>query len=245
MTSMSLEQQVSAVFVQVADSLADDFDLIEFLTRLCAHCVSLLDVTATGVLLADEKGDPHTVAASDEATHLLELFALQHGQGPCVECYRTRTARIDVDLSDTRATRAWPAFAANALGSGFATSHTFPLRLRESGVGAVTLFHTGRQPLTPQDASLAQALADVATIALLQRRTLDQRYIENAQLRRALSSRIAVEQAKGILAERWGTDVDAAFAALRAYARSNRMRLSDCARQIIDRTLEASDILRS
>jgi transcriptional regulator with GAF, ATPase, and Fis domain len=235
---MSREQQVSAVFVQVADSLTDDFDLAEFLGQLCTHCLDLLDVSAAGILLADEEGSPHTVAASDETTHLLELFALQHDEGPCVECYRSGTARLDTDLVDAEATRAWPAFAANARESGFSTSHTFPLRLRERTVGALNLFHTGAQPLGPQDASLAQALADVATIALLQHRALDRQHIEKAQLQRALTSRITIEQAKGILAERWGTDVDSAFAALRVYARSNRSRVSDCARQIIDHTLD-------
>ncbi|WP_347359764.1 GAF and ANTAR domain-containing protein [Streptomyces sp. 150FB] len=241
---MSREQQVSAVFVQVADSLTDDFDLIEFLEQLCAHCVTLLDVSATGILLANGKGNLHTIAASDETTHLLELFALQHDQGPCVECYKSSTARTNIDLSDAEATEAWPAFAENARSSGFRTSHTFPLRLRDRAVGALNLFHTSVQPLTPQDASLAQALADVATIALLQQRALDQQYIEKAQLQRALTSRIIIEQAKGILAERWQTDVDAAFAALRTYARSNRMRLSDCARQIIEQTLDTAVIPR-
>jgi transcriptional regulator with GAF, ATPase, and Fis domain len=242
MIHMSREQQVSAVFVQVADSLVDDFDLIEFLEQLCAHCVNLLDVTATGILLADEKETLQTIAASDEATHLLELFALQHDEGPCVDCYRTSTARTNIDLRDPVATAAWPEFAANARSSGFSTSHTFPLRLRDRAVGALNLFHSNAQPLSPQDASLAQALADVATIALLQQRALDQQHIEKAQLQRALTSRIIIEQAKGILAERWQTDVDAAFAALRRYARSHQLRLSDCARQVIDQTLDTSSI---
>ncbi|KIF66535.1 transcriptional regulator [Streptomyces sp. AcH 505] len=239
---MSREQQVSAVFVQVADSLTDDFDLIDFLEQLCAHCVALLDVSATGILLADEKETLQTIAASDETTHLLELFALQHDQGPCVECYRSSTARTNIDLADAEATAAWPQFAAHARESGFATSHTFPLRLRDRAVGALNLFHTDTQPLSPQDASLAQALADVATIALLQQRALDQQHIEKAQLQRALTSRIIIEQAKGILAERWQTDVDAAFAALRSYARSHQLRLSDCARRVIDQTLDTDAI---
>jgi GAF domain-containing protein len=239
---MSREQQVSAVFVKVADSLIDDFDLIEFLEQLCAHCVALLDVSATGILLADGKETLQAVAASDETTHVLELFALQHDQGPCVECYRTSTARVNIDLNDPAATLAWPAFAANARAGGFRTSHTFPLRLRDRAVGALNLFHTESQPLSPQDASLAQALADVATIALLQQRALDQQHIEKAQLQRALTSRIIIEQAKGILAERWQTGVDAAFVALRGYARSHQLRLSDCARQVIEQTLDTDAI---
>ncbi|MGR8010679.1 ANTAR domain-containing protein [Streptomyces hypolithicus] len=244
MTSMSREQQVSEVFVKVADSLIDDFDLIEFLEQLCAHCVTVFGVSAAGILLGNEKETLHTIAASDETTHLLELFALQHDQGPCLECYRTGTARINIDLGDPAATSAWPAFATRALSSGFHTSHTFPLRLRDRAVGAMNLFHASQQPMSPQDASLAQAFADVATIALLQQRDLDQEQAERAQLQRALTSRIVIEQAKGILAERWNVDPDVAFAALRTYARAHQLRISDCARQIIDQTLDTHDIPR-
>lgn len=242
MTSMSREQQVSNVFVQVADSLIDDFDVIEFLEELCAHCVSLLDVSAGGILLANERGLLHTVAASDENTHLLELFAVQHDQGPCLDCYRTRTARANIDLSDSAANRSWPAFADQARKSGFQTSHVFPLRLRSRAVGAMNLFHTSRQELSAQDASLAQALADVATIALLQQRDLGQEQLEKSQLQRALSSRIVIEQAKGILAERWMVKPDTAYNALRSYARARHLRVSDCARQIIDQTLNTDQI---
>lgn len=244
MTSMSREQQVSDVFVQVADSLIDDFDLIEFLEELCAHCVSLLDVSAAGILLANEKGLLHTVAASDENTHLLELFAIQHDQGPCLDCYRMREARSNIDLHDPVANNAWPAFADQARKSGFQTSHVFPLRLRDRAVGAMNLFHASRQSLSPPDTSLAQALADVATIALLQQRDLGQEQLEKSQLQRALSSRIVIEQAKGILAERWTVNTDIAYNALRTYARARHLRISDCARQIIDQTLDTDQIPR-
>ncbi|MFD4572212.1 ANTAR domain-containing protein [Streptomyces sp. NPDC058417] len=244
MTSMSREQQVSDVFVRVADSLIDDFDLVVFLEELCAHCVSLLDVSAAGILLANEQGLLHTVAASDENTHLLELFALQHDQGPCLDCYSTRTAAVDIDLDGPAATATWPAFATHARRSGFRTSHVFPLRLRDRAVGAMNLFHTDRQVLEPRDVSLAQALADVATIALLQQRDLGREQLEKAQLQRALSSRVVIEQAKGILAAHWDVTPDTAYQALRAYARARQVRVSDCARQIIDQTLDVGEIAR-
>ncbi|MGW0641278.1 GAF and ANTAR domain-containing protein [Streptomyces sp. EN27] len=245
MTSMSREQQVSKVFVQVADSLIDDFDLIEFLEELCAHCVELLDVSAGGILLANEKDLLHTIAASDQTTHLLELFAIQHDQGPCLDCYRTRGARCNIDLHDPAATASWPVFAEQARRSGFRMSHVFPLRLRDRAVGAMNLFHGRQQSLSPEDASLAQALADVATIAILQQRDLGQEQREKTQLQRALSSRIVIEQAKGILAERWNVTPDAAYEALRTYARAHRLRISDCARHIIDQTLDTDRIPRT
>ncbi|TXL87790.1 GAF and ANTAR domain-containing protein [Streptomyces sp. IB2014 016-6] len=243
MTSMSREQQVSEIFVQVADSLIDDFDVIEFLEQLCTHCVTLLDVSAAGILLAGEEETLHTVAASDETTQVLELFAVQHDQGPCLDCYREGTARTNIDLDDPTVGN-WPDFAEQARGSGFHTSHVFPLRLRNRAVGAMSLFHTGRQPVTAQDASLAQALADVATIALLQQRDLDHEQREKAQLQHALTSRITVEQAKGILAERWNTNPDLAFTRLRAHARAHHLRISDLARKIIDQTLDITQIPR-
>ncbi|MCF3960226.1 GAF and ANTAR domain-containing protein [Streptomyces fuscigenes] len=242
MTTMSREQQVSAVFVQVADSLIDDFDLIEFLQQLCGHCVMLLDVSAAGILLADERDILQTVAASDETTEMLELFALQHDQGPCLECYSSGRARTNIDLGNSAAVSAWPAFAAQARRSGLHTSHVFPLRLRDRAVGALNLFHHGSQSLTSQDASLAQALADVATIALLQQRDIGREQQEKAQLQYALTSRITIEQAKGILAERWNSTPDTAFRALRSYARTHQLRVSDCARGIIDQTLDTDDI---
>ncbi|MFE4856324.1 ANTAR domain-containing protein [Streptomyces sp. NPDC056670] len=244
MTSMSREQRVSEVFVQVADSLIADFDLTEFLEELCAHCVRLLDVSAAGLLLANESGLLHTVAASDENTHLLELFASQHDQGPCVDCYHSRTAHPNIDLLDSETSRIWPAFAEQARKSGFQRSHVFPLRLRDRTIGAMNLFHTSPQSLSAQDASLAQALADIATIALLQQRDLGQEQMEKMQLQHALTSRIVIEQAKGILAERWTVNPDTAYSALRTYARANHLRISDCARQIIDQTLDTGQIPR-
>lgn len=244
MTSMSREQQVSEVFVQVADSLIDDFDLIEFLEQLSVHCVTLLDVSAVGILLASENDRLHTVAASDETTQVLELFVIQHDQGPCLDSYRDGAARTNIDLNDPSVTHAWPAFAERARTSGFRTSHVFPLRLRDRAVGAMNLFHTGSQPLTAPDASLAQALADIATIALLQQRDLGQEQREKAQLQHALTSRITIEQAKGILAERWNTNPDLAFNALRAYARTHQLRISDLAREIVDQTLDTARIPR-
>ncbi|CAM5440203.1 transcriptional regulator [Streptomyces spiroverticillatus] len=237
---MTREQQLSAVFVEVADSLIDDFDLVEFLQQVCAHCVDLLDVSAAGILLVGHDQALKTVAASDENTHLLELFVLEVNEGPCLECFRTSEPRINIDLCDPRATTAWPAFAANARKSGFRTSHVVPLRRRERAIGALSFFHTGTQPLTPADASLAQALADIATIALLQQRDLDDEQTEKAQLQRALISRIVIEQAKGILAERWQTTPEAAFQALRAHARNRQLRLTECSRQIIDQTFDTN-----
>ena len=239
---MTREQRMTEVFVEVADSLIDDFDLIDFLQQLSVRCMELLDVAAVGILLADVHGNLQTMAASDEHTRLLELFALQYDQGPCVECYKSGAARTDIDLSDPQITAGWPQFAARAAETGFVTANALPLRLRGRVIGAVGLFQTNTDPLTDQDITLAQALADVATIAILQQRTLDHSQVERAQLQTALTSRIVLEQAKGILAERWHVSVDVAFAAFRSYARAHQRQLAQLAREIADGTFDTTAI---
>ncbi|GAA3029493.1 GAF and ANTAR domain-containing protein [Streptomyces olivoverticillatus] len=231
---MSRQQQVSEVFVEMADTLVDDFDIIDFLQKLSARCVELLDVSAAGILLADSRGDLQIIAASDENTRLLELFALQHDQGPCVECYTQGAARLNIDLTDPVVAQHWPLFADRACGSGYATTHALPLRLRHHVMGALNLFHTERAVLGVEDTTLAQALADIATIGILQQRTLEQSQTERSQLQAALTSRIVIEQSKGILAERLQTSPDHAFATIRAHARTHHLRISELARQIVD-----------
>ncbi|WP_331445243.1 MULTISPECIES: GAF and ANTAR domain-containing protein [Streptomyces] len=237
---MGREQRLAEVFVELADSLIDDFDVIEFLQGLSARCVELLEISAAGIMLGDEHGELHTIAASDENTHLLELFAIQHDQGPCVDTFRGGGQRTNIDLTDPKATAAFPHFAQQARRNGFAVTHALPLRLRTRMVGALNLFHTESGSLTPENIALAQALADIATIAVLQQRTLEQTYIERDQLQAALTSRIVIEQAKGILAERWNTSLDDAFDRFRSYARNNGLRMSDLARQIIDKGTQHS-----
>ncbi|WP_030671232.1 GAF and ANTAR domain-containing protein [Streptomyces sp. NRRL B-1347] len=242
MIGMAREQRLARVFVEIADSLIDDFDVLDLLQRLSTRCVELLDVSAAGILLADAHGELQVIAASDEHTRLLELFARQHDQGPCVECFRVGEPRTNIDLRRPEAAIAWPHFTPRAREIGFVATHAIPLRLRDRVVGALNLFHTSVHPLGDDDIALAQALADVATITILQQRTLEQSHVENAQLNSALTSRILVGQVKGVLAERWDTSVDEAFTAFRSYARSQHLRLTDLARCIVDGTFDTSVI---
>ncbi|WP_331283862.1 GAF and ANTAR domain-containing protein [Streptomyces sp. H39-S7] len=237
---MARTMRLMEIFVELADSLIDDFDVIDFLQRLSTRCVELLDVSAAGILLADLHGELQAVAASDENTQLLELFTLQHAQGPCVDCYHSGTARANVDLTDPATTVQWTDFAVRAAESGFVVTHAVPLRVRDRIVGALNLFHTEPGHLADEDVALAQAMADIATIAILQQRTLDNAHLENAQLQSALNSRVVIEQAKGVLAERWNTEPDRAFATLRAYARSHNLRISDLAHAVIDGRLDTT-----
>ncbi len=217
------------VFVEMADTLVDDFDLIDFLHVLTKRCVQLLNVSAAGLLLTDGRNNLQVVAASSERTRLLELFQLQTDEGPCLDCFRTGAP---VSVANLNATQRWPRFAAAAAEVGFAAVHALPMRLRGDVIGALNLFDT--HALDDDRVRVGQALADVATIGLLQQRAIHRRDVLTEQLQTALNSRVLIEQAKGLLAERLHMNVAEAFTMLRDAARSNNRRLSDLAQAIID-----------
>ncbi|MEV6538172.1 GAF and ANTAR domain-containing protein [Streptomyces sp. NPDC051665] len=226
------QQLLAKTFVELADNLVADFDLIDFLRLLTDRCVSMLDASAAGVLLADHDGKLRVMAASDEQVRLLELFQLQSDEGPCLEAFRTGAQVIVPDL--TREVDRWPRFVTAAHRGGFGAVQALPMRLREETVGALNLFHAEPGPFDPVDAPVAQALADVATISLLQQRSAHRSTVLNEQLQNALNSRILIEQAKGKLAERQNVDMERAFTTLRGYARAHNRRPSDVARAFID-----------
>jgi transcriptional regulator with GAF, ATPase, and Fis domain len=228
------EQLLSKTFVELADNLVADFDLIDFLRLLTDRCVDMLGMSAAGVLLADRNGELRVMAASDERVRLLELFQLQNDEGPCLECFHHGAPVTVPDLA-TEATR-WPRFVAEARQSGFSAVQALPMRLRDEVVGALNLFRADPGPFDPVGTPIAQALADVATISLLQQRSTHRSTVLNEQLQNALTSRVLIEQAKGKLAERLNVDMETAFTALRGYARAHNLRLSDLARTFIDGT---------
>jgi GAF domain-containing protein len=225
------EIQLADVFVEMADTLVDEFDVIDFLHVLTERCVQLLGVSAAGLLLTDGQDTLQLVAASSERTRLLELFQLQTDQGPCVDCFRTGQPVSVVDLP---AAGRWPRFTAAAAEVGFAAVHALPMRLRNECIGALNLFDTHPGALDEDKLRIGQALADVATIGLLQQRSIRHREALTEQLQSALNSRVLIEQAKGVLAERLHLDVADAFALLRNGARSHNRRLSELAQSIVD-----------
>ncbi|MFI6473147.1 GAF and ANTAR domain-containing protein [Streptomyces sp. NPDC050516] len=226
------ERLLAKTFVELADNLVADFDLIDFLRLLTDRCVGMLGASAAGVLLADRDGELRVMAASDEQVRLLELFQLQNDEGPCLDCYRTGTPVTVPDLRTE--TDRWPRFTTQAGLHGFRAVQALPMRLRDEVVGALNLFHADPGPFDPGSASVAQALADVATISLLQQRSTHRSTVLNEQLQTALNSRVLIEQAKGKLAERHGIDMEQAFTALRGYARAHNRRLSDVARVFVN-----------
>lgn len=231
MTTTVSAQRLARVFVEIADTLVDEFDLIEFLQLLAGRTADLLKASPVGLLLADQHGRLEFMAASDESVKLLELFQVQHHEGPCLDAFRTGTAVVNADLR--LAADRWPLFAPRAVQAGFRSVHAFPLRLRAERIGAMNVFSAevgGR--LADTDVEIIQALADIASIGLLQERAISRGERLSEQLQGALNSRIVIEQAKGAIAQARGVTVDEAFGLIRAYCRSNNLRLGEVARTI-------------
>ena len=231
MTTVSA-QRLATIFVEVADTLVDEFDLIDFLQLLTDRAASLVDAAAVGIVLADPDGRLEFMAGSNENVKILELFQLQNQQGPCLEAFRTAEPVINVDLG--AATDRWPKFAPRATALGFQAVHAFPLRLRRQSIGAMNVFGaTKGGDFEDTDVAIMQALADVASIALIQERVIHHGEVLTEQLQAALNSRIVIEQAKGAVAQARSVRVDEAFASIRSYARRNNRRLTDVARTIV------------
>jgi transcriptional regulator with GAF, ATPase, and Fis domain len=233
-------QRARDTFVTLADTLVAEFDIIEFLDMLAERCVELLGVAAAGLLLVDHRGTLNLVAASTEQARLLELFQLQNQEGPCLDCYRIGQPVSCPDLAD--AIERWPLFAPAAAEAGFAAVHALPMQLRQEVIGGLNLFSTEPSILDADAVGLGQALANVATIGILHERTVRHGELVVEQLQTALNSRIAVEQAKGVLAERLQVTVADAFTRLRGHARRTNQRLVDLATAVVNGSTDIADI---
>jgi GAF domain-containing protein len=233
---MTREADVVRSLVEMADTLVDDYDVVDLLTGLTDRCVTLLGVSAAGVMLASPAGSLGLVASSSEAMRLLELFELQEQEGPCLDAFRSggRVGQEDLQAQSGR----WPLFSAAAVRAGFQSAVALPLRLREVTLGALNLLSTTRSPIGEADIVVARAFADLAALSILQHRASSEAQRLNEQLSAALSSRIIIEQAKGVISERAGIDLAEAFARLRGYARNANLPLTDVARAAVNGTLD-------
>jgi transcriptional regulator with GAF, ATPase, and Fis domain len=238
---VSREIRIAQVFVQLADTLVGDFDVAELMLQLADACIDLLEVDAAGLMLIDPSGELRLVASAPDMMHDLEIFELQSEEGPSLDTIRTGSAVLNVDVRQAR--ERWPRFTAEALRAGIRSTHALPLRLRGDLIGTVNLFTKAEQHLSQSDVALGQALADVATISLLQQRTSRDQTILAEQLQVALNTRIMIEQAKGVLAELSGLHPADTLRYLRAYARTQGHSLQSVALQVINGQLVSTELI--
>jgi hypothetical protein len=236
------ETLLARAFVDVADTLVADFDVVDFLTVLATRCVELFELSEAALLLADPQRGLQVAASSSHEMYVLELFEVQNDDGPSVDCYRLGEP---VECDDLRtALSRWPRFAPKAINLGWTSAHALPMHLRNDLIGSLNLLRAETGSLPESDLVAAQALADVATIGILQHRAAEEHRLLAEQLQYALHSRVAVEQAKGVLAEHTGLDMDGAFSALRQYARDHNMGLVDLAHAVAERRIPLAEIRR-
>jgi GAF domain-containing protein len=234
------EAQLARTLVELADTLVADFDVVELLTLLAVRCVEVLEVGAAGLMLVSPQGDLRVMASSSETMRLLELFEQQSQEGPCLDCFRSGEAVVNQDLSVENGR--WPKFTPRAIAAGFQAVHALPMRLRGSVIGALNLFQQSAGIMPQADLDAAQAFADVATIAILQHRATQEAQILNEQLNFALNSRVVIEQAKGMIAERRRVNMGDAFAILRNHARNHDILLASVANNVISGSLSDEDL---
>jgi len=233
---MTREADVVRSLVEMADTLVDDYDVVDLLTGLAGRCVTLLGASAAGVMLASPSGSLGLVASSSEAMRLLELFELQAQEGPCLDAFHTGE-RTEHEIL-VAGSGPWPSFTTAALKAGFQSAFALPLRWREMTLGALNLLSVSQEPMGDADKIVARAFADLAALSIVQHRASAEARRLNEQLSSALTSRVVIEQAKGVLSERAGVDLAEAFSRLRSYARSNNLRLTDVARAAVDGVLD-------
>lgn len=235
------ERDIIRAFVELSNELVEGYDLVELLSRLTTNCALLLDIASAGLLLADRRDTLHLIATSSERTHHLEVFQLQRDEGPCLDCHRTGEPVIVPDLAEEK--ERWPQFCAAAQSAGFASVHAIPMRLRDAVLGTLGLFGDNPGRLNDDDLALAQALVHVASVAIVNEKSAADRDTVNSQLQQALTSRIVLEQAKGVIAYVGALDMEEAFSVLSRYARDHGEKLSEVATRVVNRELRGEELI--
>lgn len=222
--------QLAAAFVDLARSVNDGKDMVEIFSMLAERCVRVLPVSACGILVIDPRGELEVIGSSNHSAHLLDLFQVQNVEGPCLRCCRTGEAVVDAELA---AEGPWPGFAAAARAQGYLAVYAVPLAARGVVVGALNLF--AESPMRTEELAVAQALADAATIALLQADPHDDAVVVTRRLHLVVEERNTIEQAKGVIAQRFSIDADTAFTQLRLAGERTDTRLIDVATSVVNR----------
>ncbi|MCW2530019.1 MAG: hypothetical protein JWM76_4879 [Pseudonocardiales bacterium] len=235
------ERTVGAMFANLADTLVNDRDVVDLLDVLANTCVDLGLCDAAGLVLADIHGQLRVLASSNEPSGLLELLEIRNDEGPCLDCFRLG-APVSAASAAEAATR-WPNFTPAVRAAGFDSVHALPMRLRDQSIGALTLFLIDGQDLDTDAQATAQALADVATIGILQKRVAADKTLVTLHLESTLTNRLIVEQAKGVLAEVGPLPMDATYRRLRDFARGHSTPVAEVASQITRGGLDPQSVI--
>jgi GAF domain-containing protein len=239
MDGTSREARISAAFVSVADTLTTEYDMVDLLHTLVSECAGILGMEAGGLMLVDGNGDLQLMTSTSEAADLVEVMQLAAAAGPCIDCFRTGVA---VSVREISESQQWPKFRTAAMEQGFHSVLATPMKLRGKILGTMNLFGITAGEVTARDAAVAQALADVATIGILQERVIQEGHLIEGQLHRALDSRILIEQAKGVIANELSLSMDDAFNLLRKYARDRNLTISSVSEQVSNRAISVRQV---
>jgi GAF domain-containing protein len=241
MDGTSRETRINNAFVKVADTLTTEFDVVDLLHTLVEECAGILAIDAGGLMLADAEGNLQLMTSTSESADLVEIMQLAAAEGPCIECFVTGQPVSVPDIEQTG--DRWPDFRKAALEQGFHSAHATPMKLRGQIIGTMNLFGSSSIEVSTRDAAVAQALADVATIGILQERLIREGHLVAEQLHSALDSRIIIEQAKGVIAQALSLSMPDSFAVLRTYARNNNLTIRSVAEQVSSRTMAVQSML--
>jgi len=234
------EFRVGAAFVELADTPFNEQEVSGYLDVLCRRTVDLVGGGEVGVLLANSQGTLSLMASSTERMHMLELLQLQGTEGPCFESFHSGLPVVNAPLAASG--DRWPTFTPLALGVGFRSVSSIPMRVQAQTIGAVNVFSTSSTGLDASGYRLGEALAHVATIGIFHQRALDQAQGLATQLQGALDSRVVIEQAKGMVAERMGIRVEDAFLLIRGHARVQRAPLAAVAAAVVSGVLQPTEL---
>jgi GAF domain-containing protein len=234
------ETRISAAFVALADTLTTEFDVVDLLHTLVQQSVEILDMRAGGIMVADGAGELQLMASTSEAATLVEVMQLAAASGPCIDCFKNGAAVSVSDIEDV--VSRWPEFSGAALAQDFRSVLATPMKLRGRVIGTMNLFGATAAEVSARDAAVAQALADVATIGILQERLIREGNLIEEQLQHALDSRIMIEQAKGVIAHSLSLSMDDAFGLLRKYARDGNLTIRSVAKRVSDRELSVQEM---
>ncbi|MER6689611.1 ANTAR domain-containing response regulator [Streptomyces minutiscleroticus] len=242
MTTPTPEQQLAHMFVELAGgTVTEPSDPSGILAMLAAHSTRLLAARASSVLYVPDDRAPRQLASTDQELLHLEESAVEWGEGPGHDAHRSGRRVPDTPLDSDEAHRRWPQYAPRAVKLGHRRAAALPLPGRSAEqpvLGALILLRSDDTPFTAEVLTLGQSLTAVAGQVLAREREVSESRALADQLGQALTSRVIIEQAKGVLAARLSVPVDEAFRLLRGYARSHQRRLAEVAREVVHEDLK-------